>query len=293
MIMRRVALSLLLLSLGATAEAKPRSKSKAAMLPTAAVSELVQQAKVLLAQGDRQQAYARLDKARESTKSKSEHRELAAKKVLFAEQFLTSEAFSHYQRAKALFELDRWEECLRELDSVGEKDQDNLIVLRLRSQCELSFQQLAPATKTLQQILAVVPDDIPASFSLVRVALAQKDPAGASATLERISPRTSSDIEQHVILKARALEMLAKPALAAEILKEDQDEYLDHVEVIHELGMLYTRMPGHDWQARKMLSLFITRCRRMKEADLQAKKFDKLLPVAQSTLILLDKKLGV
>ncbi|MBI3544461.1 MAG: hypothetical protein HY075_14410, partial [Deltaproteobacteria bacterium] len=60
-----------------------------------------------------------------------------------------------------------------------------------------------------------------------------------------------------------------------------------------ELGMLYTRLPGRDWPARKMLSLFVTRCKRMKEAELKSRKLDALLPLAQGTLAALDKKLGV
>ena len=37
---------------------------------------------------------------------------------------------------------------------------------------------------------------------------------------------------------------------AAEVLKKDQEANLEHIEVLFELGMIYSRMPGRDWPAR-------------------------------------------
>ena len=275
------------------ASAAKATRKKTATGQSSQLVDAVLQAKTLLAQGNRKLALEQLDKAKELAKTKADQKELAAKKILFAQQFLTSEAFQRYQESKGLAEQSRWEECLRELDSVNERDQDNLLVLKLRGQCEFAAKRYEPAAVTLKRVLAIVPSDSETSFALARVALAQKNAGEALSTLADVEPSTSLESEQQTILRAHALEMLEKPAQAADLLREDQERHLDHIEVIYELGMLYVRMTGRDWQARKLLSLFITRCKRLKDTELKARKFDLLLPEAQATLNAIDKRLGV
>lgn len=282
----------LAVALAVPAQARERSAARRAAVPSAAASA-VQQAKALLKEGRRKQAIEQLDKARLLAKSRIEQRELASRRALFAEQFLTAESFQKFQEASGLAELERWDECLRELDPVDARDQDNLLVLRLRAACQFSLKQYDPATKTFQAVLALSPGDLRAGFGLVEISLAQrKFPQGLSL-LQTLEPKASPDVERHAILKSRLLELSDRPADAAEALRQDQESYLDHVEVLYELGMLYSRMPGHDWPARKLLSLFVSRCKRMKEAELKGRRFDLLLPQAQTALGAIDKRLGV
>lgn len=255
--------------------------------------EALQQAKTLMSQGQRQQAIAQLERASSLAKSKKTQNQINEKRMLFAQQFLTSESFQKYQEAKALAELKRWDECLRELSAVGTGDQNNLTILRLKHQCYFKQAQYEPALKALDLILAMVPGDMAALFERVALDYEMKNYSLAMAQLEKVQPKSSEDVERYAILKARILEKLGKPLEAAEVLKKDQETNLDHVGVLYELGMLYRRIEGSDWPARKMLSLFITRCKRLKDAELKEKGYDELLPQAQAALSEIDRKLGV
>ncbi len=270
-----------------------KKKKAAAEKQMPAVAVMVLQAKTLMAQGNRKLAIELLDRAAATSKSKTERRELLARRTLFLEQFLTSESFQNFEAARSFSTLDRWDECLHELDAIGEKDKDNVLGMRLRADCQRSLKQLAAAETTLKSVLALIPNDMQASFELAELAVTTRQTAPGLALLESIEPTLSADVERYVILKAKLLEQADKIDEAAELLREDQETRLEHVGVIYELGVLYMRMPGRDWPARKMLSLFVTRCKRMKETELKSRHLDLLLPLAQTALTALDKKLGV
>lgn len=279
---------------GANAIAKAkRPVARKSDQSAAQVQQYLKEAKAALLQGNRKASLELLEQARLLSRNTSEIKEVTSKRVLFAEQFLTSEAFQAYQETKHLAERERWDECLRNINSVGEKDKDNLNVLRLRAECQMGLKQFADASRTLSEVTLVVPDDVKARLDQVEIAVLEKRTDHGFAMLGAADPKSSPDQERFVILKARLLEQAGKPEAAEELLREDQEKHLDHVTVIHELGMLYTRMAGHDWPARKFLSLFITRCKRLKEAELKARKLDLLLPQAQATLAEIDKRLGV
>lgn len=252
-----------------------------------------QQAKGLMALGQRSQAIAQLDKAASLTKSKKTQKQIQARRLLYAQQFLTSEAFQKYEEAKALSEVKRWEECVRELSAAGSGDQDNLLILKLKARCQSKQAQFDAALKSLETVLVMVPTDMEAQFERVELAQESKNFAQSLTLLEKIDPKESGHVERYAILKARALEQLKRPLEAVEVLRRDQETNLDHVEVLYELGMLYRRIPGNDWPARKMFSLFITRCKRFKDAELKERGYDELLPQAQAALSEIDRKLGV
>lgn len=256
-------------------------------------AEALQQAKSLMTQGQRMQAIAQLDRAATLAKSKKTQRQINEKRMLFAQQFLTSESFQKYQEAKGLAEVKRWDECLREISAVGAGDQNNLMILRLKHRCHAKQGQYEPALKALDAILAMVPGDMTALFDKISLDYEMKNYPQAMMQLERMQPKDSQDVERHAILKARILEKLQRPLEAIEVLKKDQETNLDHVGVLYELGMLYRRVEGNDWPARKMLSLFITRCKRLKEAELKERGYDEMLPQAQAALSEIDRKLGV
>lgn len=257
------------------------------------IAALVQQAKTLLAQGDRKQALILLENARAIANNKYDQRDLVSKQNIFSEQFITADSFQNFQEAKALADAERWDECLRELDSIAEKDRDNILVLRLRADSHLALRQYDLVVKNLNLILALRPGDLSSEFQLVEVAVAQKQVVLGLNLLEKIEPLSSLDIERVTILKAKLFEQSSRALEAVELLRQDQEAHLDHVVVLFELGMLYSRISGHDWSARKMLSLFVTRCKRMKESDLKLRHLDGMLSQAQLALIALDKKLGV
>ncbi|MEW6055878.1 MAG: hypothetical protein AB1540_04615 [Bdellovibrionota bacterium] len=253
----------------------------------------IRQAKLSMSQGNRRQAILHLDKARELGRSKVQLKEVSSRRILFAEQFVTSASFQKFQEAKGLSEVKRWDECIREIDSMEVKDQDNLLVLRLKSECQSGLNLDGPAAKSLNTILELIPADVGATYGLIELDLDQKRYDQGLSRLNGIEPASSAEMERYAILKARLLEGLARPLEAAEILKKDQETHLDHIEVLYHLGFLYTRLEGHDWPARRALSLFLTRCKRLKESELKARKLDSLLPKAQEMLDSLDKKLGV
>jgi tetratricopeptide (TPR) repeat protein len=278
---------------GSSGMAQAGHRSKKSVPQPSGAAAVIQQAKVIMTQGNRAQALELLDQARKLSRSKTEQREIAIKRTLFTEQFLTSDSFQAFQEAKALAEAERWDECLRELEGIKEKDKDNLLVLRLKAEGQSTLKQYDAAAKSFMAVLALVPGDLSASFGQVELALAQKQSAQGLALLGKTEPRLSADIERLVILRAKLLEQSERVTEATDLLREDQESHLDHTLVIYELGMIYTRVGGHDWQARKMLSLFITRCKRMKEADLKSRRLEPLLLQAQTALVALDKKLGV
>ena len=270
-----------------------RKKHTQVSEPALSVAAMILQAKVLMAQGHRKLAIDQLDRAAVVARSRAERNELAGRRTLFLEQFLTSDSFQNFEAARSFASLERWDESLRELDAIGEKDKDNVLGMRLRAECQRALKQYAAAELTLKAVLTLVPKDIQASFELVEIAVTTKQTAPGLMLLDALEPVISVDIEHLVILKAKLLEQAERTDEAAELLREDQEAHLEHVGVIYELGMLYMRIPGRDWPARKMLSLFVTRCKRMKETELKSRHLDLFLPQAQTTLAALDKKLGV
>ena len=287
----------LILLLAVSAHAKKRLRIEKSGVVTSAVAENIQLAKTLMFQSNRQRALDQLEKAKPFARSRADLKEISEKRLLFLEQFFSSKAFQRFQEARSLAELQRWDECLREIDHIkiddSVADSDNLLVLRLKADCQYSAKQYDLSLKTHQQVLTVVPDDRHALFGLVDIALEQKRYVQGVTLLEGITLKSSSETERFAILKARLLRALERPEEADEILKADHEAYLDHIEVLYELGMLYTTMSGHDWPARKMISLFVVRCKRMKESELKTRHLEMLLPKAQSILDSLDKKLGV
>lgn len=279
------------------AEARSQSRRGSRNKPTVALStataQLVQQAKALMNQGNRRQAMDLLDRAANQTRVKTEIRELTAKRRLFAEQFLTAESFQSFQEARGLSRLEHWDECARELDAVGEKDRDNLLVLELRAECQMGAKQYALAEAAYKHVLSLMPADLGAALGLAEIAFTTKQSTQGLSLLEGIEPSESADVERLVILKSKLLEQAGRAEEGADLLKADQEAHLDHINVLYELGMLYSRISGRDWPARKMLSLFVTRCKRLKATELKARKLDQALPAAQATLAALDKKLGV
>ena len=257
------------------------------------VSEALVKAKSFMAQGQRRQAVLELARVADGTKSRKKLLEIENRKTLFAEQFFTSEAFQKYQKAKALGDVKRWDECLRELSAVPASDQDNLLILRLKMQSHFGLKQYDAADKTISAVLILLPNDVLAQFGRVRLLHEQALHADALLTLQKIQPRNSEEIERFAIEKARILEAQKKTADAVEVLREDQTANLDHIEVLYELGMLYRKTPSQAWQARKTLSLFVTRCKRMSDTELKKKGFEELLPQAQAALAEIDKQLGV
>jgi len=267
------------------------------------IDERIKEAKALMVQGKRNQAIEKLNEASvvirqaHATVPKNQAdkflNDLLARKILFAEQFLLSVSFQAYQEAKRMSELGNFEEGLRDLEAVAAQDQDNVLVLRTRADNLIGLKKYEQAIKALQAILAVFPLDVRSKISLVEIAQAQQRTEEGLALLDDIIPEDSADKERTVILRASLLEQTGRTVEAIEILRKDQEAHLDHVEVLYELGMLYSRIPDREWPARKMLSLFISRCKHMRDNELKARRFDVLVPKAQSALEIIDRKLGV
>lgn len=111
--------------------------------------------------------------------------------------------------------------------------------------------------------------------------------------LKKIEPKNSKQVERSIILKARILVASGQIDQAIDVLRKDHEAYLDHVEVIFELGMLYAQFDANLWPGRKTLSIFISRCKRMTPVELKTLNLDEKLVRAQTQLDLIDKKLGV
>lgn len=257
------------------------------------VGAAIQKAKAILTQGKRKEAVELLDKLASEKMSKAQRAELDSKRSLFVEQFLTSDSFQRYEEAKGLAGAARADDCLRELEGVSAGDRDNIVVLRLKAACQVDSKAYDQAQKTYQAILATVPGDLSATFGSIEIDVEQKQYVKALKQAEAVEPKNSLDVEKQTLLRAKLYELTGDAARAEDVLRRDHEAHLDHIVVIFELGMLYTRMPGRDWPARKMLSLYVTRCRRMSDAELKARRFDATLQQAQSTLAALDRKLGV
>lgn len=272
--------------------AAPSKTSSIKASPTV-VKQLTLQSKQYMSQGDRKKAIETLNQALESSPSKQARRELQNKRVLFLEQFFNSESFQKYEASKVLYELDRSDECVRELGSVTEQDKDNLKVMHLKARCHMMLKQHDSASSLYKTILNYDSGDFQAVFGLAEIAVHEKKAAEGLALLQQVKPQASDDIEQYAILKSQLLEQSGKLQDAIEVLRLDQEAHLDHVQVLYELGMLYSRSKGNDWQARKMLSLFVTRCKRMKEEELKSRGFDAKLVQAQKMISTLDQRLGV
>ncbi len=254
---------------------------------------ILQESKSIFTQGKRKEAILKLNEALILTKSKKQQSQILAKRTLFSEQFFTSEAFQKYELAKSFAQAARWQDCLREIELVSQTDLNNILVLRIKSLCQIKLPQMNDALKSIQEILEFFPDDFEANLNKVEISLIQRSPLNGLGILEKIEPKTSLEVERIVIFKAKLLEMLGRSSEAVDVLRKDQETYLEHIEVLYELGTLYSRISGNDWLSRKFLLLFISRCKRIPQVELKKRSFDLLIPKTQALLLEIDKRLGI
>lgn len=255
--------------------------------------EALSLAKKHMAEGQRKKAIERLAVVQSSSKRKQDQQAAAAKRKLFAEQFLMAMSFQQYQEAKNLLQAGRPSECIQEVDSVGAGDFDNILISKLRADCAKALFQYETAQKNFQQVLEYVPNDFEANLGLSEVFYEQKKLEQALASLQSFQGKKSDEIEKYVLLKTRVLFTLGKEGEASDLLREDIERHLDHFHVIYELADTFLKTPGADWQARKYLLLFISRCKRFQEQELQKRGLTKKLEQAQASLEKVNAKLNV
>lgn len=290
-----ISLSIVLLNANTLSAAPKKTKSL--------VDFGIQEAKELFLMSLRKASMERLDRLKSQARTKTELKRIQDQKLLFAEQFLTTKSFQEYVAAKSFAELELWGDCLKSLGEIKPDDQDNLLVLRQKAQCQRGAQQLDQAEKTLGSILELFPKDVFATLELAEIYLSK---GSATKGLEVLSPlnvqtlglQTLAFQERYALVKARLLEASDQALDALEVLKKHHEEHVENVKVIFELGMLYSRLKEstkqegakNKWNARKYLSLFLSRCKRL---DLNAPKnqaLHKQVAQAQSLYTELEKQ---
>lgn len=248
--------------------------------------------KTLLMQGKRKEAVDELDRARSRAKSGKEAQALLEKRKIFLEQFMTAESFQRYQGSRFHSKAKRWAECLKELDLAAQGDQDNRLVMSMRALCLKGSGQPDAAIKLYNVLWQLDPGDVASAMGLAEIALEQKRFEDGLQVLQSTPPATSADVERCAIFKARLLDGAGRFRDAVETLRVDQEKYIEHVQVIFELGSLYYKKPGSDWMARKYLTLFASRCRRIGTEELKERGMETQCRQAQEWAAELDKKLG-
>lgn len=276
----------LLASALALAKDAPESKPKT-------FKENLELARKQMTEGQRKKAIEQLALAQGGTRSKSEQQMASNKRKLYGEQFLMAMSFQKYQEAKNLLQASRAQECLQELDAVGAGDFDNTLISKLRAECSKSLLQYEAAQKSFQQVLEYIPQDFDASLGLGEVYFEQKKYDQAHALLPLFQPKKNDEFEKYTLLKARVLFAQSKQTEATELLKEDIEKHLDHVKAIFELANMHMANAGGDWQARKYFLLFLSRCKRFDEVELEKRELGKSCEQAQVLIEKVNSKLGV
>ncbi len=252
----------------------------------------IESAKLLFAQGKRNEAITMIERIKSKTKNKNEIEELEKKKKLFFEQFLTTESYQSYQDAKLFFQADRPSECLREIEKIQKSDQDNKLVLIQKGLCLKGNQQYELAEKEFTNIYSFESNNTSAILELAENSLLQNKIEEGFSWLSKVNSTLEEDDERHTILYAKLLIASNKEKAAIEILRTDSEKHLNHFFVHYELGVLYQKQTAMEWHARKHFTLFINRCKRLNADKIKEKKSEKACKDAQDQLEIIEKKLS-
>lgn len=246
------------------------------------------EARALLLEGRRKEAVSLL-RANESTNGRRSS-------TIIAEQFVTTENFQVYQEMKAFTQERLWSDCLKQVERLTPHDRGNLIILRLKSECQLGNGQNAEAQKTYYEMLELEPGDPWALMGLARMAMVKKHYDEALRLLEplaKVQLSRSEDRERLVLIRADILFETGRYNEAVQLLVADQEKNLDHMAVIYKLGELYQRRPGLEWQSRRSFALFASRYRKLANNDPRKRALEGYFADAEARIATLDKKLEV
>lgn len=251
----------------------------------ASTRDVLSQAKDMLKSGQRSNAVKLL--------SNSKVKEYESKRQIFAEQFITAENFQHFQDMKAFSDSELWSDCLKGLGQITTEDQDNVQVLRVKAFCQLKAGMLDEASKSMFEVLQFEPADFGSIMGLALVSLERKQYAEGLKLLEPISKIVSKkkgESERYAILKSRLLDEQGKVEEAIRVLAVDQELNADHNEVIYRLADLYRRVPGREIQAKRAYILFVSRCKRLSESELNYLRLSHLLLEAKKNIDVLERQ---
>ncbi len=223
-----------------------------------------------------------LDQARFNFKTQVALKELSNQKNLFSKQFLSSDSFQAYQNARGLAAVEKWQECIKELDEIKELDQDCFDVQRLRASCWLEQGYPDSAKKIYTDIAQFFPRDEEALLGLMQVSFVEKNYTQALKSAEFLDSKNEDLLEKKHILTARSLYGLGKLTEAFEVLETDVSKNKNHILSHYWLGFLYSK-ENFNIQAQKYFSLFKNKIQNLNLEDPRNKKYKEALQEVEKT----------
>ncbi len=242
------------------------------------------EARALLLQGDRKAAVKLL---RDSGK------EGMVKSILIAEQFVTAENFQKFQDMKAYADAELWTDCSKISVNITKEDKTNIRVLKLLAQCQLMSGAVGEAETHYLSILQLSPMDSDGVMGLSVIHMHNKKYDDALKLLGTLNKRQDIDIEKLALLKSEINFFAGRIVEAVQILQQDHEKNLEHIQVLYQLGEYLQKINGEEWQARRAFALFISKYKKLKDNDLNKKNLSTQYIDAQARLATLDKKLEV
>lgn len=246
----------------------------------------------LFTAGKRLEAVAVIDKLIAMQKNKKTLQQLADKRKLYLEQFITTESFQGYQAARVFSLAERWSDCVKQLEKITESDKNSVLVMMLNAGCRKSLGNAVEAEVLLQKLLALMPGEDRVLIELGEIYLSQGKFELAQDTLRKLSTDTRASSERYVIASARILAAQDKVKEAIEVLKTDHENRIDHILVIFELGELYLKKGANDWMARKYYTLFQSRCKRVSAEEQKSSGLEKKCLETTERISEIDKRVG-
>ncbi len=253
----------------------------------------IEQSKTLLIGGNRKAAIDLLDKYIAKTKNSKSSSALTEKRKLYLEQFITNQAFQSYQEARLLLEVERFSDCIKEIDKIPLADQDNIDVLEVKAKCFIGQKLYIDAEKILKQMLLSDVANESAYLELIDLYILMGQTEQAFELIQKSANVSIKDQEKFTILKSKYFINTNRVKEAIDVLRADQEKNLDHIYINYELGMIYYKKTNSDWMTRKYLSLFVSRTKKLSVEELKTKGWDPLVKQSQEILDELEKKLGL
>lgn len=241
-------------------------------------------AKQFMLEGNRKKAIHALDQILKD-KGTASPKPLIKQRELYLKQFVTTPAFQFFEEARSLAQLKRFDEALRKVDKIDERDQDNLLVLELKMNVLWSLSQQEPLETTVRQTLDLVPTHFSAHLFAAELAYLQQKAIEGLQHLEDVSGGyLSADAnakERYVILKASLLKERKKISEAIEILKRYVESNPQSLQATYKLAQLYQENLN-PILAKKMFALFLSRCKPLSSLEIQHRGMEKWLIEAKN-----------
>jgi len=177
--------------------------------------------------------------------------------------FFTEQGFKIYQSGLKNVESRKWKNAIEDFEKALSIEKYNIGIMKSLSQVFIFVGKISEARTILNKIVSSLPWDIESAMVLAQLELDTGNYKDAAQTTEGILKAKPNDPKVKLIY-SRSLFELGQTKEAIFSLKDSVQQNPEHLDSLFFLGKFYFDSDASDWMARKYLSLYLKRSKRLK-----------------------------